>query len=61
MPTSGGSSVGIVRSRIKATEFVCLFVVTTVDFFKNGSLQLVKVKKQILNKATDTKQTNSVV
>jgi hypothetical protein len=24
-------------------------------------LQLVKVKKQILNKATDTKQTNSVV
>jgi hypothetical protein len=25
-PTSGGRSVGIFRSRIKVTEFVCLFV-----------------------------------
>jgi hypothetical protein len=25
-PTGGGRSVGIVRSRTKATEFVCLFV-----------------------------------
>jgi hypothetical protein len=26
-PTGGGRSVGIIRSRTKATEFVCLFVV----------------------------------
>jgi hypothetical protein len=31
-PTSGGRSVGIVRSRIQATEFVFLFVFYTVLF-----------------------------
>jgi hypothetical protein len=29
-PTSGGRSVGIVRSRTQATEFVCLFVCFTL-------------------------------
>jgi hypothetical protein len=32
-PTGGGRSVGIVRSRTKATEFVCLFVYIHIETF----------------------------
>ena len=36
-PTSGGRSVGIVRSLTKATEFVCYIVYRTVIIFCNKS------------------------
>jgi hypothetical protein len=37
-PTSGGRSVGIVRSRIQATEFVCLLLtkIISIEQWHNG-------------------------
>jgi len=35
-PTGGGRSVGIVRVRTKATEFVCLFVCIVYDNMHKG-------------------------
>jgi hypothetical protein len=44
-PTNGGPSVGIVRSRVNATEFRFFFVY--VDFFNNVYVFVVRIAKLI--------------
>jgi len=45
-PTGGGRSVGVVRSRTKATEFVCLFVFESV--FLALSIQHAKRMRRVV-------------
>jgi hypothetical protein len=49
-PTSDGRSVGIVRSRTQATEFVCLYVI--VDFTTFQQAGYVKVEHELYSKDT---------